>query len=105
MPLDCSSSSSPTEVQSNRESSVGCHELVEQQGDEEVESIPPHRRSKRKVVLSARYSDENFVSMHSCFLANPIDDCEPSCFDEIVGVKKWDGDMNDEMNALIKNQT
>jgi hypothetical protein len=41
------------------------------------------------------------VSMHSCFLDNPIDDCELSSFDEAKGVKEWD----DDMNALIKNQT
>jgi len=107
MPSDSSSSSSfsPTEEQSNRGSNVDCHELEGQHVDEEVESVPPLRRSKRKVVLPARYRDGNFVSMHSCFLANPIDDCEPSCFDEATGVKEWDSAMNDEMNALIKNQT
>jgi len=55
--------------------------------------------------LPARYKDGYFVSMHSCFLANPIDDCEPSFFNEATGVKEWDSAMNDEMNALIKNQT
>ena len=63
------------------------------------------RRSKRKVVLPARYRDGNFVNMHSCFLDNPIDGCEVSSFDEDTGVKEQDEDMNDEMHALIKNQT
>jgi hypothetical protein len=58
-------------------------------------------RSKWKVVLPAWYRNVNFMSMHSCFLANPIDDCELSCFYESTGVKEWDG----AMNALIKNQT
>ena len=95
-----SSSSLSKEEQSNRGSSVEGY-----QDDEEEESVPPLRRSKRKVVLPARYIDENFVSMNSCFLATPIDDCEPSSFDEATGVKEWDDAMNDEMNALIKNQT
>jgi hypothetical protein len=30
--------------------------------------------------------DENFVSMHLCFLVNPIDDCELSSFDEATCV-------------------
>ena len=55
--------------------------------------------------MPAWYNNENFVSMNSCFLANPIDDCEPSSFDEATCVKEWDDAMNDEMNALIKNQT
>lgn len=106
MPSNSSSSSfSPTEEQSNRGSSVDCHELEGQHVDEEVESVPPLRRSKRKVILPARYKDGYLVSMHSCFLANSIDDCEPSCFNEATGVKEWDSAMNDEMSALIKNQT
>jgi hypothetical protein len=108
MPSDSSSSShssSPMGEQSNRGSCVDDHELEGQQGDEEVENVPPLRRSKRKVVLPARYRDGNFVSINSCFLANPIDDCEPSSFDEATSVKEWDDTMNDEMNALIKNQT
>jgi len=105
MSSDSSSSFSPTEEQSNRESGVDCHELEGQHIDEEVESAPPLTRSKRKVVFLARYREGNFVSMHSCFLVNPIDDCEPSCFDEATGVKEWESAMNDEMNALIKNQT
>ena len=100
-----SSSSSPMGEQSNRGSSIGGHELEGQQGDEEVENVPSLMRSKRKVVLLARYRDGNFVSMHSCFLDNPIDECELSSFDEAIGVKEWDDDMNDEMNALIRNQT
>jgi hypothetical protein len=71
--------------QSNRGSSV---ELEGQQDDEEEESVPPFRRSKRNMVLPAWYDDENFVSINSCFLANPIDDCEPSSFDEATGVKE-----------------
>jgi hypothetical protein len=90
---------------SNRGSSIGGHELEGQQGDEEVENVPPLRRSKRKVVLPARYKDGNFVSLHSSFLDNPIDECVLSSFNEAIGVKEWDDDMNDVMNALIRNQT
>jgi hypothetical protein len=105
MPSTSFSFSSHTEEQSKRGSSVGCHVLEGHQSDEEVESVPPLRRSKRKVVLPARYTDRNFVSMHSCFLTNPIDDCEPSSFDEDTGVKEWGNAVNDEINALIKNKT
>jgi hypothetical protein len=107
MPSDnsFSSSFSPMEEQSNKGSSVDCHKLEGQHVDDEAESVPPLRRSKKKVVLPAQYRDGNFVSTNSCFLANLINDCEPSCFDEGTGVKEWDGAMNDEMNALIKNQT
>jgi hypothetical protein len=97
-----SESSLSMREKSNRGRSV---ELEGQQDDEEEESVPPLWRSKRKVVLLAWYSDENFVSMNSCFLANPVDDYEPSSFDEATGVKEWDDAMNDDMNALIRNQT
>lgn len=68
-------------------------------------SVPSLRRLKEKIVLPAQYRDENFVGMHSCFPANPIEDCEPSCFHEAKGVKEWHDAMNKEMNALLKNQT
>jgi hypothetical protein len=104
-PMPSDSSSSRMGEQSNRGSCVDGHELEGQQGDEEVENVPPLRRSKRKVVLPARYRDRNFVSMHSCFFDNLIDECGLSCFDEVKGVKERDDDMDDEMNAIIRNQT
>jgi hypothetical protein len=39
--------------------------------------------------------------MHSCFL----DDCELCGFDGATSVKECDDDMNDETNAIIRNQT
>ena len=64
-----------------------------------------HRRSKGQIILPTRYRDGNFVSVHSCFLASLNEDLEPSCFDEAKGVKQWVNSMDDEMQALIKNQT
>ena len=34
-----------------------------------------------------------------------FDDNEPSCFDEARDMKEWDCAMNEEMQALIKNET
>ncbi|CAL9024458.1 unnamed protein product [Prunus brigantina] len=35
----------------------------------------------------------------------PADDNEPSCFDEAHGKKDWEQAMDEEMNAIIKNET
>ena len=63
------------------------------------------RRSKGQIILPTRYRDGNFVSVHSCFLASLNGDFEPSCFDEAKGVKQSVNSTDDEMQALIKNQT
>jgi len=63
------------------------------------------RRSKRTIVPPARYREGNLVSICSCFFAGPLDDQEPSCFEEATGVKEWDKAMDEEMKALRKNET
>lgn len=49
--------------------------------------------------------EENFISVHSCFLASPNEDCELSCFDEAKGVKEWVNVMDYDMHTIMKNQT
>lgn len=81
------------------------HEAPNNDDVEDVQSAPPLRRPKRQIVLLARYRDRNFVSVYSCFLASPNADREPSCFDEVKDAIEWVDAMDDEMQALIKNQT
>jgi len=63
------------------------------------------QRPNRTIIKPAHFRDENFVSTNSCFFAGPIDDKEPSYFEKAKGVKEWKLAMDDEMEALMKNQT
>lgn len=98
----CPSSSSMGE-QCDRGSGVVSNELHEQQNLNDVESAPPLRRSKRQIVLPACYRKGNFVSVHSCFLASPNEDCEPSSFYEAKGNEEWVCAIDDEIEAHEKS--
>jgi len=64
-----------------------------------------NQRPKRDILKLARYVDENFVSIYTYYVSNPLDEQEPTCFDEVKGGKEWDAAMDEEMNAFIKNGT
>ena len=63
------------------------------------------QRPNRTILKTIRFRDENFVNTYSCFFAGPIDDEEPSSFEDAKGEKEWKLAMDDEMEALMKNQT
>ena len=52
-----------------------------------------------------RYRDGNLVSTCHCFSAGPIYENEPSSFDEAKEVKEWVEAIDEEMQALVKNET
>lgn len=55
------------------------------------------------IVKLAPYRDENFVSTYSFFFDGPIDDEEPSSFNEAHDKREWQSAMDEEVNALLKN--
>jgi len=63
------------------------------------------QRPNKTIVKPAGFRDENFVSTYSCFFAGQIDNEEPSSYEEAKGVKEWKLAMDDEIEALMKNQT
>jgi hypothetical protein len=96
--------SSPTStVTSSSEMDQGDRGSNEVQSQEEG-NAQALRRSTRMVTRPARYRDENFVSTYSCFFSGSSDG-EPSCFEEAKGNKSWEDAMDEEMQALRKNET
>lgn len=73
--------------------------------DDSPEEETRSQRPRRNIVKPSRFRDDNFVTTFSCFLANPVDDEEPSSYDEARGVKEWEAAMKEEMDALQTNQT
>ncbi|KAG6492870.1 hypothetical protein ZIOFF_047838 [Zingiber officinale] len=78
--------------------------LCPNQDDGSQEEIT-NQRPRQNIVRPSRYRDDNFVTNFSCLFANPIDDDEPSSYDDAKGVKEWQAAMKEEMDALQKNQT
>ena len=63
------------------------------------------RNSTWKLVLPAQYKDGSLVSITFCFLVGSFDYYEPLCFDKAQGVKQEEDAMDEEMRALLKNET
>lgn len=64
-----------------------------------------NQNSRRTITKPARYRNKNFTSTYSCFFPGPIDDEEPSCFEETNDVHEWRHAIYNEIEALIKNET
>ncbi|KAG6477308.1 hypothetical protein ZIOFF_066561 [Zingiber officinale] len=65
-------------------------ETQEERGSvDQGENVQNNQRPRRNVDRPPRYRDENFVTTFSCFLANQIDDEEPSSYEEAKGVKDY----------------
>ncbi|KAK3039235.1 hypothetical protein RJ639_027939 [Escallonia herrerae] len=47
----------------------------------------------------------NQCSVTSCFLVGAINGSEPCCYDEARGISKWEVAMQEEITALMKNET
>ncbi|KAG6505768.1 hypothetical protein ZIOFF_038133 [Zingiber officinale] len=61
-------------------------ETQEERGSvDQGENVQNNQRPRRNVDRPPRYRDENFVTTFSCFLANQIDDKEPSSYEEAKG--------------------
>ena len=52
-----------------------------------------------------RLKYDNFTARHFMYMANVVQDVEPTCFSEAAGVKEWHAAMDDEMDALGKSGT
>ncbi|KAJ3680984.1 hypothetical protein LUZ60_015473 [Juncus effusus] len=96
-------SSSTSTVTSSSEMDQGDRGSNEVQSQEEG-NTQALRRSTRTISRPARYRDENFVSTYSCFFSGSTDG-EPSCFEEAKCNKSWEDAMDEEMQALRKNET
>ncbi|KAM1031938.1 hypothetical protein ACFX2I_035575 [Malus domestica] len=80
-------------------------EMMEDVRSLEQEEVEQNQRPKRTITKPARFRDENFTSTYSCFFAGPIDEAEPSHYEEAKDVKEWKIAMDEEMHALMKNET
>ena len=60
---------------------------------------PGVHRSTRAKYLVERLKCDNFLARHFLYMANVVQDVEPTCFDEALGVKEWDAAMNDEEHS------
>ena len=88
--------------------SISCQNETEQSIQDaslEQSSESVNQRPWRSIIKPARYQDENFVTTYSCYFVGPVDEDEPSCYEEAKASKDWNLAMDEEMNALMKNET
>ena len=61
---------------------------------------PRVRRSTHAEQPMEKLKYNSLATCHFMYMANVVQDVEPTCFSEAVGVKEWDVAMDDEMDAL-----
>ena len=45
------------------------------------------------------------MRMHYAYMASRVQHVEPTCFKEALGNENWEHAMDEEMDALVKNET
>lgn len=103
----CNSTSSSEARDSGDRGSKVTSRVDEQRENINLEETNGQRTTRygRQVIKPIRYRDGNMVSIYHCFSAGPIYENEPSSYNEAKGVKEWEEAMNEEMHALVKNET
>lgn len=56
-------------------------------------------------LLGSEMKSLSDITTFSCFFAAPLDEDEPTSYDEAKGIQEWETAMNEEMNALMQNET
>ncbi|KAK3042181.1 hypothetical protein RJ639_001301 [Escallonia herrerae] len=77
--------------------------------DNDGHTMSTLRRSTRERRQPDYFKDYevglNQCSVTSCFLVGAINGSEPCCYDEARGISKWEVAMQEEITALMKNET
>ena len=79
--------------------SNGEESLDEQFGIPRVQTPRVHRFTCAKYPME-RLKYESFVAHHFMYMANVVQNEEPTCFDEAIRSEQWNVAMNEKMNAL-----
>ncbi|KAG6470352.1 hypothetical protein ZIOFF_071420 [Zingiber officinale] len=100
--LNRSQSHHQQEELKEEQSERGSSNQSQAQQEEEIIDVENSQRPWRNITKPARYRDENFISTYSCFFAGPVDDDEPSCYEEAKEIEEWKCAMDEEIDALKK---
>ncbi|MCO5595184.1 hypothetical protein L7F22_049223 [Adiantum nelumboides] len=64
----------------------------------------PNRFGRNKYPIE-RLMYDGYVAKHFAFMEKVVQDVKPTCFEEVAENAKWQEAMNEEMDALYKNET
>ena len=79
--------------------SSGKESLDEEFGIPKVQTLGVHRSTHVKYIMEILKYD-SFVAHHFMYMANVVQNEEPTCFDEAIRSEQWNATMDEEMNAL-----
>ncbi|MCO5586091.1 hypothetical protein L7F22_040030 [Adiantum nelumboides] len=71
----------------------------------EEKSVPQLRRSERVRYPVDRLTYNGYMRTHYAYMVSHVQHKEPTCFQEAIGKPEWESAMDDEMDALVKNET
>ncbi|KAL8112094.1 hypothetical protein AgCh_019701 [Apium graveolens] len=84
-------------------------EATHEENNETHRSDHPPRRSQRTRKRNERYTDytigAEYDKIMECFFAGPVDESEPSSYEDAKGNPDWEVAMKEEISALHKNET
>ena len=63
-----------------------------------------HRSSRIKYPVN-RFRYDNLAAHHYAYMVKVVQDIEPTCFQDVVGIPEWDVAMDEDVNALDNNDT
>ena len=73
--------------------------------EDDVHETQEVRRSTRVKHLVERLTYNGYMRMHYAYMTQMLQHDEPVTFQEACEVKEWQEAMDEEMNALVKNET
>ncbi|MCO5574557.1 hypothetical protein L7F22_028345 [Adiantum nelumboides] len=71
----------------------------------EEKSVPQLRRSQRVCYPVDRLTYNGYMRTHYAYMVSHVQHKELTCFQEAIGKPEWESAMDDEMDALVKNET
>ncbi|MCO5587815.1 hypothetical protein L7F22_041767 [Adiantum nelumboides] len=71
----------------------------------EENSAPQLRISERVCYPIDRLTYDGYMCTHYAYMVSRVQHKEPTCFQEAIGKSEWKSAMDDEMDALVKNNT
>ncbi|KAK3023537.1 hypothetical protein RJ639_044891 [Escallonia herrerae] len=105
--VECSTHQDDFRARGNTQNSEGILNSSTLENDNEVRcALRRSTREERHPSYLKDYEVQvNQSTVSSCFFLGAVDNSEPSCYEAAKGIPEWEAAMEEETNALLRNDT
>ncbi|KAK3005199.1 hypothetical protein RJ639_016441 [Escallonia herrerae] len=105
--VECSTHQDDFRARGSTQNSEGILNSSTLENDNEVRcALRRSAREKRHPSYLKDYEVQvNQSTVSSCFFLGAVDNSEPSCYEAAKGIPEWEAAMEEETNALLRNDT